>query len=259
MDLPILSLSQTHLTLLETCPRRFQYIFDQSLAVPPKQAGQEAAEWGRQFHLLMQQHTLGMPIDVMTTANQDMLAKVVALQAQSPQLFQAQPREYLRQSEHQRTLAFNGYVFTVIYDLVVLTPDSGLIVDWKTYLKPPPKHQLTNHWQTRLYLYVLLETTELLPEQITMAYWFVRHRDQQANDLPPSEYRFTYSLAQHDQTRADLQQLTDKLSDLRQTNSFPKTDIQDRCDRCPFQIRCQRFGVPELPLDLAAIEEIALE
>lgn len=215
--------------------------------------------WGRQFHLLMQQQALGMPIDVMSTANQDMVAKVDGLKQKAPHLFQPREHESLRQSEHQRTLAFNGYVFTVIYDLLVLTPDSGMIVDWKTYLKPPPQNYLAHDWQTRLYLYVLKETTELAPEQLSMDYWFVRHRDDQGDDLPPSEYRFAYGLAQHDQTRADLLRLTERLSAMRQGGDFPKTDYRDRCDRCPFQIRCQRLHSPDIPVDLEAIAEIALD
>ncbi|MBE9065883.1 PD-(D/E)XK nuclease family protein [Leptolyngbya cf. ectocarpi LEGE 11479] len=255
---PMLSLSQAHLTLLETCPRRFQYIFDQALAVPPKPTGQEAALWGSQFHLLMQQQALGIPIDVMATASGDMTAKVNALRQQAPHLFEAGPHERLRQSEHQRTLAFNGYLFTVIYDLVILSADAGLIVDWKTYLKPPLKQSLANDWQTRLYLYVLAETSHLAPDQLTMAYWFVRHQDQQGNDLPPSDYRFAYSLQQHEQTRADLMRLTDQLSCLRQRSEFPQTANLDRCERCPFQLRCQRLERPDLSIDLDAIEEISL-
>lgn len=258
MAWPILSLSQAHLTLLETCSRRFQYIFDQSLAVPPNPEGQEAAVWGSQFHLLMQQQALGMPIDVMATANQDMTAKVKALRQQAPHLFEPEPNERLRQSEHQRTLAFNGYVLTVIYDLVVLTQATGLIVDWKTYLKPPLKQYLAHDWQTRLYLYVLAETSDLDPEQLTMAYWFVRHRDEQGNELPPSDYRFTYSLQQHQQTHSDLVRLTDQLSRLRQRGEFPQTANLERCEHCPFQLRCQRIERPDLSTDLDAIEEISL-
>ncbi len=258
MALPVLSLSQAHLTLLETCPRRFQYIFDQSLAVPPSPQGQEAALWGNQFHLLMQQQALGLPIDVMAAVHGEITAKVDALRQQAPQLFQAAPGERLRQSEHQRTLAFNGYVFTVIYDLIVLTENSGLIVDWKTYLNPPPKERLAHDWQTRLYLYVLAETSNLAPEQLTMAYWFVRCQDERGNDLPPRDYRFTYSLQQHDHTRADLLRLTDRLSALRQRQEFPQTDVFERCTRCPFQIRCQRADEPSLLINLDAIEEVSL-
>lgn len=259
MALPMLSLSQAHLTLLETCPRRFQYIFDQSLAVPPKPERQEAALWGSQFHLLMQQQALGIPIDVMATASGDMTTKVDALRQQAPHLFEAESHEHLRQSEHQRILAFNGYLFTVIYDLIILSADAGLVVDWKTYLKPPRKQDLARDWQTRLYLYVLAETSHLSPDQLTMAYWFVRHRDAQGNDLPPSDYQFAYSLQQHDQTRTHLLRLTDRLSALRQGGEFPQTDYLDRCSRCPFQIRCQRVDQHLFPIDLSAIEEISLD
>ncbi|MEM1256176.1 MAG: PD-(D/E)XK nuclease family protein [Cyanobacteria bacterium P01_H01_bin.21] len=258
VEMPVLSLSQTHLTLLETCSRRFQYIFDQALAVPPKREGQEAALWGSQFHLLMQQQALGLPIDMMAAANGDMTSKIDALRAIAPHLFQPQLNEQLRQSEHQRSLAFNGYVFTVIYDLVVLTEQTGLIVDWKTYLKPPPRARLAQDWQTRLYLYVLTETTDLAPEQVTMVYWFVRNRNEQGDDLPPSDYGFTYSLQQHDQTRAELLRLTERLTELRQRGEFPKTNTVDRCLYCPFQIRCQRLLEPHLPINLDEIEEISL-
>ncbi|NEP53394.1 MAG: PD-(D/E)XK nuclease family protein [Moorea sp. SIO3C2] len=260
MTLSVISLSQTHLTLLETCPRRFQYIFDQSLAVPPTPQNQAAALWGNQFHRLMQQQAMGLPIGVMTTADSTMTDRVDALRQQAPQLFQPATHEQLRQSEHQRSLALNGYVFTVIYDLIVLTEQTGLIVDWKTYLKPPPKARLENDWQTRLYCYVLAETSDLPPEQITMEYWFVRHQDNQNQYLPPSAYRFHYSGSRHDQTRAELLRLTDHLSTLRaQPRPFPQTDRLAQCQHCPFQIRCQRHQRPELPLDLDAIEEVALD
>ncbi|MEM1239534.1 MAG: PD-(D/E)XK nuclease family protein [Cyanobacteria bacterium P01_H01_bin.26] len=258
MALSVLSLSQAHLTLLETCPRRFQYIFDQSLAVPPTPQGQDATLWGSQFHLLMQQQALGLPINVMATAHGDLIDRVEALRRQAPQLFYCQANERLRQSEHQRTLAFNGYVFTVIYDLLILTADTGMVVDWKTYLKPPPRERLAHDWQTRLYLYVLAETSALVPEQLSMVYWFVRHRDDQNNTLPPRDYRFHYSQSQHEHTRADLRRLTDRLSEFRQRSAFPQTNVLERCQRCPFQIRCQRWQQPDLPTDLDAIEEISL-
>lgn len=260
MALSVLSLSQAHLSLLETCSRRFQYVFDQSLAIPPTPDNQDAALWGNQFHLLMQQQALGLPVTVMTAANKEMTAKIEALQQCAPHLFQPDPNEQLRQSEHQRTLSFNGYVLTVIYDLVVLTERLGWIVDWKTYLKPPLKGQLAHNWQTRLYLYVLAETSHLKPDQLKMVYWFVRHRDEQGNDLPPTDYCFPYSLQQHDQTRADLIRLTDQLSRLRELRDFPQTTYLERCTRCPFQIRCQRMASSDaqLPVDLESIEEISI-
>ena len=138
------------------------------------------------------------------------------------------------QSEHRRTLAFNDYLLTVVYDLVVCTPQQGQIFDWKTHQRRPPESWLQGDWQTRLYLYVLCETTDLKPEQLSMTYWFVRlgavsegsfngddsNGDDSAVDAAATEqadggacadtslnsYRFSYSAAQHRRTQKDIQQ-----------------------------------------------------
>ncbi|MEO0456262.1 MAG: PD-(D/E)XK nuclease family protein [Cyanobacteria bacterium P01_A01_bin.114] len=267
--LPILSLTQSHLTLLDTCDRKFQYIFLDSLSVPAEPDQQAKALWGNQFHLLMQQQALGLPIEVMAPADQEMANSVVALRQTAPDLFEALGPEQLRQSEHQRMLAFEGYLLTVIYDLVVLSPGQGQIVDWKTYLRPRQRGWLEHSWQTRLYLYVLTETTELEPGQVSMTYWFVRNRDEQTGALTPECYRFSYSASQHAQTRQDLAAITERLTQLRQSGTnFPKADItKGICDNCPFAIRCQRGGVESTleqtvaiatHLNLDTIDEVTL-
>ncbi|MEM9165166.1 MAG: PD-(D/E)XK nuclease family protein [Cyanobacteria bacterium P01_F01_bin.4] len=267
--LPILPLSQSHLTLLETCDRKYQYIFLDSLSVPPDPNQQAGALWGNQFHLLMQQQALGLPIEVMAPADTDMADSVAALRQTAPDLFEEVGLDGLRQSEHQRMLAFNGYLLTVIYDLVVVTPNQGQIVDWKTYQRPPQRVWLERDWQTRLYLYVLTETTDLTPEQVSITYWFVRNRDEQTGALKPESYRFSYSAERHDQTCQDLEAITRRLTNLRQTTmEFPKVDVtKGLCDRCPFAIRCRRGGFGSsleqtvaiaTHLDLDTIDEIAL-
>ncbi|MEO1401428.1 MAG: PD-(D/E)XK nuclease family protein [Cyanobacteria bacterium J06635_1] len=269
MPLPTLPLSQSHLTLLETCDRKFQYIFLDSLSVPAEPEQQSRAFWGNQFHLLMQQQALGLPIEVMAPADAEMTDSVAALRQTAPDLFEEPGPGGLRQSEHQRMLAFNGYLLTVIYDLVVLSPDQGQIVDWKTYLRPQQRVWLERHWQTRLYLYVLTETTDLDPAQVSMTYWFVRNRDEQTGALTPESYRFNYSAERHGQTRQDLETLTQRLTQQRQAMAdFPKVDVtKGLCDGCPFAIRCQRCSLGSsleqtvaiaTHLDLDTIDEIAL-
>ncbi|MEM8808900.1 MAG: PD-(D/E)XK nuclease family protein, partial [Cyanobacteria bacterium P01_G01_bin.38] len=234
---------------------------------------QAGALWGNQFHLLMQQQALGLPIEVMAPANVEMADSVAALRQTAPDLFEEVGLDRLRQSEHPRMLAFNGYLLTVIYDLVVLSADQGQIVDWKTYQRPPQRVWLERDWQTRLYLYVLTETTDLNPEQVSITYWFVRNRDAQTGELKPQSYRFSYSAERHGQTRQALEALTQRLTKLRQAavesgEDFPKVDVtKGLCDRCPFAIRCQRGGLGSsleqtvaiaTHLDLNTIDEIAL-
>ena len=243
-----ISLSQAHLTLLDTCDRKYQYIFFDALAAPTTYDRQITAQWGSQFHLLMQQRAMNLPIEAIAPANKEMTASMEALAAAAPQLFEqvshtraeidADTDKSFTQSEHRRTLAFNGYLLAAIYDLVVISPNQGQIFDWKTHQKPPKKDWLQQDWQTRLYLYILCETTELKPEQISMTYWFVRLG--KANQQP-SFYQFGYSWPQHQQTRQDLSALTSKLARMIEQLEFPKVPVgSELCDTCAFNVRCDR-------------------
>ncbi|MBD2256876.1 PD-(D/E)XK nuclease family protein [Pseudanabaena sp. FACHB-2040] len=257
------NLTQGHLSLLETCPRKFQQIFLEGLTVPPSPDLQASQLWGNRFHLLMQQRELGLPLPGNLADEEHLRDCMAALLERAPELFQSEPTHF-RQSEHRRSLAFNGYSLTVIYDLLICRPGSGLIVDWKTYLQMRDRNSLAQDWQTRLYLYVLVETTDLSPEQVAMSYWFVRHRDAQTGEFLPQEVQITYSSKQHEQTRQDLLKLTADLSGYQQSGHFPQVSLaQESCDRCLFVSPCGRLpesgaaGLSSLP-SLAEIEEVPL-
>ncbi|MGB3790392.1 MAG: PD-(D/E)XK nuclease family protein [Phormidesmis sp.] len=255
----MLPLSQSHLTIFGVCPRRYQHVFFDALSTPSTYEQHTKTQWGSQFHLLMQQKALNLPIQSVSSADVEMAASLDALAKAAPEVFDYLPtlQSPFSQSEHRRTLAFNDYLLTVVYDLVVFRERQdqgqrkGQIFDWKTHQSPPPKAQLSADWQTRLYQYVLCETTELAPEQISMTYWFVRLNASERLDLErpdadlpaePSSYRFDYDLAKHDQTRRDLLGITDELTKMQRTQTFPKVDIEKGvCDRCPFAVRCDRL------------------
>ncbi len=253
----MISLSQSQLTLLNTCDRKFQYVHFDALSGPSSYEQKVTTQWGTQFHLLMQQRSLNLPTEVLTSANAEMAVSMSALAKAAPEIFKALPNDSNpadqnteSQSEQRRTLAFNGYLLTVVYDWVLCNFDAdspnGQILDWKTHQRPPRKERLANDWQTRLYLYVLCETTSLRPDQLSMTYWFVRSE--------ASSYRFGYSVRQHEQTRQDLQRLTARLSRMREQNDFPKVAIAaGKCDQCPFNVRCDRISPmsssPPLPID----------
>ena len=255
-------LSQAHLTLLSTCDRKYQYIFLEALSGPSTAEQQLTTQWGSQFHLLMQQRALDLPVAVLAKSSAEMVTSMTALEQVAPDVFEhlsaaanaadRAPGRAFNQSEHRRTLAFNGYLLTVVYDLLVYSPEAGQIFDWKTHQHPPRRQWLQADWQTRLYLYVLAETTDLKPEQLSMTYWFVRLSDRlapepvsekrSAEPAQPTAYRFDYSAAQHLRTQQDLQQLTDRLTRMRQQDNFPKVDVaKGLCDRCPFNVRCDRL------------------
>lgn len=254
----MLRLSQGQLTLLEYCPRRFQHAILESLSVPPSPQQLEAQQWGDRFHLLMQQREMGLPIDPILENDAELQTCLRQLQAQAPQLFD-NTGEVFRQSEHERSLVFNGYWFTVVYDLLRQWGDRAEIIDWKTYLQPREPKFLKDDWQTRLYLYVLVETTQYLPEQVAITYWFVRAAKPQTQTREPQQVRIPYSTAAHTQTHHDLERLTNRLTqELAADEPFPQVPVgSDRCDHCPFAVRCQRsFARQTDAMTLPGLDEI---
>ncbi len=252
--MPLVTLTQGHLKLLELCPRRLQYSYLDQLAAPEDPDRLERQRWGTRFHLVMQQRELGLPVETLLAQNPDLATAIHALEEQSPEWFGPQgdstETESLRQSEHRRSLAWGAYELTVVYDLLSLTPHSGQVIDWKTYRQRPKKAQLSQDWQTRLYLYVLAETTDLDPAQLSMTYWFVPPPSEdkpKAADRPGS-VTIPYSPHKHRTTARDLRRLTHYLDELLAAQEFPKIDAaQGHCQRCPFALRCQRADAPPDP------------
>jgi hypothetical protein len=259
----VLRLSQGQLTLLDYCPRRFQHAILESLAVPPSPSLLAARQWGDRFHLLMQQREMGLPIDPVLQHDAELQACLAQLQATAPQLFDTSG-EIFRQSEHERSLVFNGYWFTVVYDLLRQWPDQAEIIDWKTYLQPRDRTFLQRDWQTRLYLYVLVETTSYAADQVAMVYWFVRAKTADDHPQAPQQVRMAYSATAHEQTRQQLEHLTNQLTTFLDAGEpFPQVPISSgKCDACPFAIRCQRGADQDAPIanlpPLDLIEEVSI-
>jgi CRISPR/Cas system-associated exonuclease Cas4 (RecB family) len=256
-------LSQGHLKTLQECPRKFEYIYLSSLATLSPTDRQQSMQFGSNFHRLLHQQELGMSIEPFLTDNPKIQQAIVGLKKAAPHLF-AQNPEIDRASEQVRTLMISGtehqYLFTAIYDLLLLGAKAQ-IIDWKTYGRPARAEQLDRDWQTRLYLYMLVATSDYAPADVSFTYWFV-----QSN--PPQSVTFGYSEQQHQQTQQELRELVDQLSDwliqYRQGKSLPQVEAEkNRCQNCQFATRCDRstkddeLAVLSLSnLDLAAIPEI---
>ena len=226
----LLHLSQAHLNLLATCPPRFQYIYLDRLASYLKPESQEKQAWGTRFHLLMQQRELGLNVDSLLQEDAEMLNSLHALLQIAPEIFRANPGDF-REAEHSRTLQKNGYLLTVVYDLLIANDREAKIYDWKTYLQPPNTKELANNWQTRLYLYVLAETSNYLPEQISFTYWFVK--------LPhkPQSICFHYNSQQHQKNEADLSNLLQQLDRWLKgytQEQIPLQHLPSTEAKCPF-------------------------
>ncbi len=232
-------LSQGQLNLLERCPRQFQHTYLEQLASPINPEQQERQTWGSRFHLLMQQRELGLPIESLVQEDQLLQHTMSAFASAAPEILTPDINSQFRESEHCRTLQVQDYLLTVIYDLLIADYRTAQILDWKTYPKPQNKRKLEQNWQTRLYLYVLAQTSDYLPEQISMTYWFVQSDDK------PQCIKFTYSQAQHEKIGQKLNrllnQLTRWLQGYEQGEPFPQVaEGSKHCEYCQYVTRCER-------------------
>ncbi|MEH1817176.1 MAG: PD-(D/E)XK nuclease family protein [Nostoc sp.] len=238
----LLRLSQGQLNLLEACPRKFQHTYLEKLNSPSNPEQEERLTLGSRFHLLMQQREMGLPIDSFLEADAQLQSWMLGFADAAPEILTAaSDNQTFRESEHYRTLQVQDYLLTVVYDLLIADNQQAQILDWKTYPKPPNKRKLESNWQTRLYLYVLAETSDYLPEKISMTYWFVQSEGK------PQNIKFNYSTAQHAQTGKKLNQLlsqlTNWLENYQNNQQFPQVvEGSKTCDSCQFAKRCDAYG-----------------
>jgi hypothetical protein len=260
----ILRISQGQLNLLERCPRQFQHTYLENLNSPSDPEHEEKQTLGSRFHLLMQQQEMGLPIHSFLEADMQLQSWMAAFANAAPEILTpAKDRETFRDSEHYRTLQVQDYLLTVIYDLLIADNQQAQIFDWKTYPKPENKRKLTQNWQTRLYLYVLAETSDYSPENISMTYWFVQSEGK------PQHIKFNYNTAQHQQTAQELHELLSDLTSWLQRyqhhQPFPQLPEGNKaCVHCKFATRCDRtqalaeaIAKNSLP-NLANIQEVSL-
>jgi PD-(D/E)XK nuclease superfamily len=261
-------LSQGQLTLLEICPRKFQHTYIEQMGAPLDPAEQLRLDLGQRFHLVMQQAELGLPVAALVQADAQLTQWYAAFMAAAAQIGADEP-PIGRQSEQVRTLEWAGHLLTVVYDLVIGTIDQAKILDWKTYPKPQQPKALQRSWQTRLYLFVLAETSAYEPKQLAMQYWFLQ-AEQPADPAPlspvPQSLKFSYDRTQHQKTQRELTQLLTQLTDWLSayaTGTFlPQVpESAGHCVTCSFAVRCQRgdrvgnlatipaiADIPEIPL-----------
>lgn len=267
----MLQLSQGHLNLLETCPRKFQHTYLEQLGILTTPEQQERLLAGSRFHQLMQQRELDLPIAPLLQADPQLQSWYTAF-IQSADLILSLEAEAnsiaTRQSEYPLSLEFSvprmqpnsnstsqPYLLVVVYDLLISSEKQARILDWKTYARPHQGQWLQQNWQTRLYPFVLAETSDYLPEQISMTYWFFQSQNPPTQTDPsqsdrshppePQSLNFPYSAAQHEQTRQDLlrmlSQLTQWLDDYQQGIPLPQVPpTQGDCQHCTFALRCHR-------------------
>jgi PD-(D/E)XK nuclease superfamily len=251
-------LSQAHLNVLALCPRQFQHIYLDRLAPPQPAPQADRLTQGSQFHQILQQEALGLPIDALLTAHPPIQAWFEAFRQQRSRLMILPIGKLLwQQSEQAQTLVMGEHVLTAVYDWVMVGDQAARIFDWKTYAKPRNTQSIQDNWQTKLYSYILFETNNLDPAQIDMIYCFF-------GPTAISTHQVRYSATQHQAIYQELQSLLDRLSlDLLaygQTSSdFPQVEQEKGfCGDCVFARRCDRLDSPVVISPIDDIAEVPL-
>ncbi len=234
-------LSQGQLTLLELCPRKFQHTYLEQLGAPTSPEQLEKLSAGSRFHSLMQQWEMELPIQAFLQEDAQLKRWFNAFIDASPKILTADA--ILRQSEHPRVLEIEGHLLTVIYDLLLLTDSEAQIIDWKTYPKPLKADRITQNWQSRLYPFVLAETSHYRPEQISMTYWFFQSKGEATE---PQSLKVKYNTKAHAEIRLDLftllKQLKEYCDRYGEGESFPQvSESAGHCVDCSFALRCERW------------------
>lgn len=233
--------SQASLQDYSDCARRFQLRYLLGIRWPAAEAGtsawEERAQQGAAFHLLVHQHTVGIPETALTETIADPELRTwwqAYLHTPPPDL----PRE-VRSSEVRLSIPLNGYRLMARYDLLAITPGQrAVIVDWKTSQQRTEGSLLAKRWQTLVYRYVLVEAGQALngesalaPEQIELVYWFTNY-PQQSERLP-------YNTAQYVDDERILLAAVNEIA-TRNQDTWTLTDNVKHCRYCTYQTLCER-------------------
>jgi CRISPR/Cas system-associated exonuclease Cas4 (RecB family) len=237
-----LLLSRYKLDTFLTCRRRFHLRFRRRLTWPnrPLDAHWAAVrERGEQFHRLLERHFLGL--DIAAEAIPDVELRRWWL------LFQNHVKlpDGEAHPERSLTVPIGRHVLNGRFDLLILSPHSAHIFDWKTG-RPHSEADLRRDWQTRLYLAMLAEGSTALgqtvqPEQIDITYWYV--------DDPAAPRTIRYNQAWHRQNWADIQAITAQIDAALAQDNWPLTNELAHCRQCPYQIYCGRQDAGKATLD----------
>lgn len=261
MSLPMdFHFSQGSLQDFVDCQRRFQLRYLDRIAWPAVEAepileNERHLQQGAAFHLMVQQHLVGVPVarlTAMSLADPDLARWWQSYLDHTPAAV-----EGLRVPEAvlSAPLAGTGQRRLVaVYDLVLITPAGGAVIfDWKTSRQRPPRSWLAQRLQTRVYPYLLAQAGQdltggepLAPERIEMVYWFA--------GFPERPERFVYSAEQEQEDGAFLERLVEQVATLSLgTDIFPLTPFAERCRFCIYRSLCNRGEVA------GAIDELGYE
>ena len=175
---------------------------------------------GGQFHLIMQQIGLGLPVEPFLKEYPQIANWVNKVK---PFLNTPGSKQWNAQFQY----LYQDILLYSEYDLIVYGENQVVGFDW-TIQKPSKFEVLENKWQTQLRLFILHGQTGMPLEQVSLVYLFVN---------TDSIYQFNYSEEKHlafkerlEKTLAPFTSNSATISD-KQTSSTPQMTPQEAHDK----------------------------
>ena len=232
--------SQNNLQDYVECAKRFELRHIQRMKWPAVEAEPIAErelhmQRGADFHRMIQQHMLGVPVDVLSAAiNDDNLRRWWDTYLQDDFVATLSQK---RVAEVALSVPVSGHRLMAKYDLVAIEAGQGItIVDWKTSRRKPSRTVLAKRLQTIVYRYVMVGAGAHLnggqaisPQQVEMVYWYA--------EKPDEPERFLYDDTQHKEYGEYLASLTEEI---KGRSKFELTTETKRCRFCVYRSFCER-------------------
>ena len=160
----------------------------------PTHVQEQSAQTGENFNHLMQQMSMGLPIEPLLQSYPKMQEWVETLRPITDVPGQKSWNVVIQQ-------LINGYLASCKYDLLVQTDEQVTAIDWSIKRNIPTPTTLENSWQTKLKLFLLASVEEIPPENISIIYCFLNSSNGAVF------YRFDYTSSKHEDCLKELDKL----------------------------------------------------
>ncbi len=126
---------------------------------------------GEQFHLVMQQSLMGLPIAELLESNKTLGQWFSQLKSLAPEIWTEEPNTW-KAFNYCCECTFENVVLQSNFDLIIYRYEQAEIVNW-TARPMPNLETIAADWRTQLDLFLIAQTDSYLPEQIRLTYWFL--------------------------------------------------------------------------------------
>ena len=225
------------------CRRRFWLRYIRKLAWPaipsePVLENEQQVQLGALFHRLAHQYWLGLPANRLQAIAEEAQIGEWWLHFNTIAKLKDQHGLVLYPEINLSTKLDSASLVGKFDLLAIATDGQATLYDWKTSRKRPPSQWLHQRVQTRLYPFLLVhagsylsQVGSLLPEQVSMAYWFVA--------FPDRPEWIPYNQAQFQADESYLRELVETIRTFDDAD-FHQTIDENKCAYCIYRSLCER-------------------